>query len=474
MRMKQLKKTVLLLVMAAMMLLSACKIVVMDEVPKETKRTRLTTEETTKRTTKAKTTTEPRTTPATDSEDSAGTMHPTAVPEAPATEPPYVEDTDAPATEPPEVPAATAMPGVRPEMTAGPLPGFEVEDPNLRLDFEKMSLPALEDRFFLSAMAEESMDAFQQVYYAVANFEPEVRFREPITQERMNNIMLLINYTCPELMQIDCEYYYYTNADGMCTSVEFIYLLDESTYEWACGEISGIFDELRAQTRGMSDLEKEKFVYELIIDVCTYDRTTTHSGTCYGSMLEGVARCEGYSKAFMWMMWALDIPCMTITGDILEDGDRHSWNVVEINGVFGHVDTTHDDVEEDGEQYPYPYGFFNVSDAIVGNTRTIDRLYHVLDLPACDDESMNFHVLNGSFADSGDSAADYFVELLVWSIETGEKTVYLQCADRNAYYDLTNAIDLILNDVLSSMLNSWSYSWYVYPSSQSIVVELSY
>lgn len=472
MRMKQLKKTVLLLVMAAMMLLSACKIVVMDEVPKETKRTRQTTTEATKRTTNGKTTTEPTT--EITSEDGAGAMPATESDDVPVTESNSVEAPEMPATEPVEIPAATAVPEVGPEMTAGPMPGVEVEVPDIRLDFEKMALPPLESRFFLCAMAEESMDAFQQVYYAVSNFEPEVHFREPITLERMNNIMLLLNYACPELMQIDCEYYYYTNGDGMCTSVEFIYLLDESTYEWACGEICAIFDELRAKTHGMSDLEKEQFVYELILDVCTYDLTATHSGTCYGAMLEGVARCEGYSKAFMWMMWALDIPCMTITGDILEDGERHSWNVVEIDGVFAHVDTTYDDVEEDGEQYPYPYGFFNVSDAIVGNTRTIDRLYHVLDLPACDDESMNFHVLNGCFADSGDSAVDYFAELLVLAIEAGEQTVYLQCADRSAYYDLTNILDLVMEDVFSSVLNNWQYRWYVYPSSQSIVVELSY
>lgn len=465
MRARQLRKTILMLVLAAMMLLSACKVVVMDEVPKETKHTRQTTTASTKRTTKAQTTTEPKTA-------SAKTTPDQAEGEVPATtEPPYANDTEGPATEPVEVPVMTEAPNTEPNMAT--TPGYEVEVPAMRLDFEAMALPPLEARFFLNAMAEESMDAFQQVYYAASNFEPAVYFDEPITLDRMNNIMLLLNYNCPELMQIDCEYYYYTNEDNMCTSVEFVYLLDEPTYYWACDEISQIFEELRAQTRGMSDLEKEIFVYELMIDVCTYDRYTTHSGTCYGAMLEGVARCEGYSKAFMWMMWALDIPCMTITGDILADGDRHSWNVVEIDGVFGHVDVTHDDVEENGEQYPYPYGLLNVSDAIIGNTRTIDNLYYILDLPSCDD-SMNYHVINGCFVDTYDSAIDYFVELLVLSVEAGEQTIYLQCADRNAYFDLTNMIDPLLEEVLTSMLNSWSYSWYVYPSSQSIVIELSY
>ncbi|MBE6952147.1 MAG: hypothetical protein E7452_01155 [Ruminococcaceae bacterium] len=449
MHFSQLKKSVLLLVLAAMMLLSACKVVVMDEVPESTKRTKATTTESTKRTTTAKTTKSKTTTETTP------------------------EDVDVPAVSADTEPTwATEAPVEIPEESEMTEPDIEV--PALRVDFEEMSLLPLEDRFFLCEMAEESMDVFQQVYRAAMTFEREVVFDEPITIDRMSNVMMLINYACPEIMQIDCDYTYYTNGDGMCVSVEFHYLLNEDTYLWALEEIRTIFEELRRQTRGMSDYEKEQFAYELLIDVCTYDVTTTHSGTCYGAMLEGVARCEGYAKSFMWMMWALDIPCMTVTGDILADGERHSWNIVEINGVFGHVDATHDDVERDGEQCPVPYGFFNVSDAVVDNNRTTDRLYEILGKPVCDDESMNFHVLDGSFVDSGDSPVDYLVELIYRAVERGDARIYLQIVDPNAYYDFSEMLDPLLQEVLSSVLRSWSYQWYIYPDSQSFVIDLSY
>ena len=87
---------------------------------------------------------------------------------------------------------------------------------------------------------------------------------------------------------------------------------------------------------------------------------------------------------------------------------------------------------------------------------------------------MNFHVLDGSFVDSGDSPVDYLVVLIYRAVERGDARIYLQIVDPNAYYDFSEMLDPLLQEVLSSVLRSWSYQWYIYPDSQSFVIDLSY
>ena len=71
-----------------------------------------------------------------------------------------------------------------------------------------------------------------------------------------------------------------------------------------------------------------------------------NNSNIYGLMIEKKAVCEGYAKAFKYLLDELNIPCVIICGDVTdEDGniERHAWNEVYLEGKWYAVDTTWDD-----------------------------------------------------------------------------------------------------------------------------------
>lgn len=63
----------------------------------------------------------------------------------------------------------------------------------------------------------------------------------------------------------------------------------------------------------------------------------------YGAMVEGVAVCDGYAKAYKMLLDELGVNSILVYGE--GEGIPHAWNMVEINNEFYHVDTTWNDQE---------------------------------------------------------------------------------------------------------------------------------
>ena len=416
MRLDRIKKAALLSVCAALMLLSACKVIILPYDRGEGKQT---------------------------------TVEHRFTTSAPVT-------TTERATEPPA------------ETTAAP---------NEALLWAERLIPAFEKRFFLNRLAEEELALFCVIYEAAAAFEESAQFPEPVTIDKLTEMMLLLNYECPELIQISGNYTYFTDAEGLCVSVSFDYIMDEFHYTAAVEEIGALFERWRQELSGLTDYEKEKFVYEYLIETCRYDEYAAHAGSCYGALVEGVARCEGYSKSFMWAMWALDIPCMTVTGEAANGEEflysRHSWNIVQIDGVYCYLDATYDDVEQGGEQFPISYGFFNVDQNSVEQSRETDALYPRLGVPDCVSMDNSFHVKNHTYLRRGGQAAEMLSELLCRAVTSGEDRVYLKTETDEQFSELINSIDTLLEAWLTENLDrAWRYQWHSYGDARAVVVDL--
>lgn len=82
---------------------------------------------------------------------------------------------------------------------------------------------------------------------------------------------------------------------------------------------------------------KVSYDYEVVDD---YD-ANPYSFTAYGALVNGMAVCEGYAKAFQLLMNAVGIDSMCVTGTY--DGVGHMWNMVNIGGDWYNVDITFDD-----------------------------------------------------------------------------------------------------------------------------------
>lgn len=87
-------------------------------------------------------------------------------------------------------------------------------------------------------------------------------------------------------------------------------------------------------------------LYDYLARQVTYgDRGHAQSHTLLGCMLphNHVAVCEGIAKGFKFLCDAAGLPCIIVSGTVPEQGaqtERHAWNVVEVDGVFRHLDVT--------------------------------------------------------------------------------------------------------------------------------------
>lgn len=93
---------------------------------------------------------------------------------------------------------------------------------------------------------------------------------------------------------------------------------------------------------------KIKFVHDYLINTVSYDQTLSKDNiyNIYGALINKVAVCEGYSKAFKYIMDDFGIPCVIVCGigqNSNGDTESHAWNYVKIDGKWYAIDCTWDD-----------------------------------------------------------------------------------------------------------------------------------
>ncbi len=100
----------------------------------------------------------------------------------------------------------------------------------------------------------------------------------------------------------------------------------------------------------LNDAEKALILHDRLAVQCEYDVVHAKEGNvpdesyqAYGALVNKVAVCEGYSKAYMYLMNRLGIHTELIDSHTL----NHAWNIVTIDGKRYHVDVTHDDPTPD-------------------------------------------------------------------------------------------------------------------------------
>ena len=120
-----------------------------------------------------------------------------------------------------------------------------------------------------------------------------------------------------------------------------------------------------------TDYEKEKYVYDAIIDATEYDIDASVNQSPYSALVNGKSVCAGYARAFQYIMIRLGVPTYYCAG--MSKG--HAWNIVKLENGYYHVDLTWD--EENNSSYEY----FNRTDDSLG--RGHNRSGYSVLLPKC-------------------------------------------------------------------------------------------
>jgi len=130
------------------------------------------------------------------------------------------------------------------------------------------------------------------------------------------------------------------------------YLSNEFPTEASVKEAESKIEEIKWRVKHMSDYEsvekRIRTVHDYMVDMVDYDISVSNPNiyNMYGALVKNIAVCEGYAKAFKYIMDDLNIPCIIVCGVAKDKEGRvqnHAWNYVRIDGQWYAIDVTWDD-----------------------------------------------------------------------------------------------------------------------------------
>lgn len=177
----------------------------------------------------------------------------------------------------------------------------------------------------------------------------------------------------PELFYVSGSVRYsYNPTTNMITSYTVSYLGTEEEIRQQQETFEQSVDAALEQVEtSMSNVEKALVVHDYLVLNCEYDKENLDNNTvpdvshsAYGAMVNQVAVCDGYSKAYAYIMEGkLGISCDIVSSDSM----NHAWNMISIDGNWYHVDATWDDPTWDSIGRAV-HSYFLLSDTVISDS----------------------------------------------------------------------------------------------------------
>lgn len=178
-------------------------------------------------------------------------------------------------------------------------------------------------------------------------------------------------------------------------------------------QIQDILNEMPSE---LSEYDKEVFLHDALIGLCEYDDDVKNiednfrAFTATGALVEGSAVCEGYSRAFQYLLSLAGIESYCVVGT--GEGELHMWNAVKIYDGWYYVDTTWDEDDDSGVCYDYfnlsetqlsyshsiNYDFSSYSDEEICGSDGSPQSFNIATF-VCADDTMTYHRQKGVFID---------------------------------------------------------------------------
>lgn len=242
------------------------------------------------------------------------------------------------------------------------------------------------------------------------------------SEKLMYAVILQSVYSMPEKIEVPeltdgdfskvFEALSYDNPDLFCLGISSK-LVKEGKKTYFVPEYSMSYDEYTAKLTEVnaiastiasnavsytSEYERELYIHDYIINHCTYELGASFGNDIYGCLVNGKASCEGYSRAFQYILSAVGIDNRLITGEAADSEGNyigHMWNYMIIGGDGYFTDVTWDDPSSDSSVLRHTY-FNNTTAEILVTHRDIKQ-----SVPFCNATKFNFFLYENSLLSYG-------------------------------------------------------------------------
>ena len=162
-------------------------------------------------------------------------------------------------------------------------------------------------------------------------------------------------YLSPKKMYLNIET---TTRGGVSTYNVYINSGNEANYlteefssktevDQAIAQIEQVKNQILQNKTG-NTYEDVKMVHDYLVDNINYESSLSKENiyNIYGALVNRECVCEGYARAFKYLLDELNIPCIMVIGtgtNSQGETENHAWNYVQLGGNWYAVDTTWDD-----------------------------------------------------------------------------------------------------------------------------------
>jgi len=148
----------------------------------------------------------------------------------------------------------------------------------------------------------------------------------------------VINATAYSYGRANLSAWGYTGRRGQLeVSFEYFTTADEEIV------LDSLAQQFVVLTEGMTDYQKVRYVHDFLCNLIVYDHDTVNGLADYRSAFDAFAYgrsvCSGYAMLFQRIMDTLNVPCRC-WGGYINGGGAHMWNIVNLDGLWYHMDAT--------------------------------------------------------------------------------------------------------------------------------------
>ncbi len=276
------------------------------------------------------------------------------------------------------------------------------------------------------------LKAYKAITNGVANMEESISLSSAgITPDEFNLVFHHYRNDHPEHFWLGIGYSY-TYSGNTVTSFKPktvnssnapAYLMSKSEKAQAQDKWDAAMESyLSLINKSMSEYDRELVLHDALVNNCTYNKNGgEYIHSAYGALVQKEAVCDGYSRAFAYLLRMAGIESTIAFGE--SRGESHAWNMAKINGSWYHVDVTWaDPVSSTPSLY---HAYFNVTEKQIKEDHTIDSSQGAL--PAATATAENYHIKNNNLI------ANFDAEVIGQRLKNTSKVVFYITGNVNTF-----------------------------------------
>lgn len=268
-------------------------------------------------------------------------------------------------------------------------------------------------------------EAYETIVEAIENCETTVAMNEKLTESELLTVFYYYHADYPQHFWCDGKIRYAVSGrSDKVTQVQFHYTMTGEKLRQAQSKFNSVVKSvLNLAATGNNEYERELLLHDALAKRVTYqDGENAHNA--YGALVTGKAVCEGYARAFQYLLYQSGIQCLIAEGSSINPStglyEGHAWNIVRIDNQYYHVDPTWDDVDDTDIPVMYPY--FNLTTEQISEDHTMSQTNSYF-LPYCIATAANYHVKNGT------RLTTYTVDGVSALLKNNDMGVHLYCVN---------------------------------------------